>query len=90
MCSLCVAILTDLLLQVKTFVLYPYYYVCEGFDNEVLTLQIYFYWAAVLIPTLIALKNLMLVSSMWPMGPLVVFNLGLFRLVFNMWKNGNV
>ena len=30
------------------------------------------FWAAVLIPTLIALKHLMQVSSMWPIVPLVV------------------
>ena len=54
MCSLWVAILTAVLLQVKTFVLYPHHYdpkraprgstdVFQGFDNKVLTLQICFY-----------------------------------------------
>ena len=34
--------------------------------------QICLYWAAVLIPTLVALTYLMSVSSMWPIGPLVL------------------
>ena len=38
----------------------------------VLTLQICLYWAAVLILTLIAPKHLMPVSSMRPIGPLVI------------------
>ena len=45
--------------------------VFQGFGNKVLALQICLYWAAVLIPTLIALKHLMPVSSMWPKGPLL-------------------
>ena len=81
MCSLKGAILTAVLLQVKTFVLYPFIMIeecslgkCRYFSrlgNKVLTLQICLYWAAVLIPTLIALKHLMPASSMWPIGPLV-------------------
>ena len=47
-------------------------YVFQGFENKVLTLQISLYWAAVLIPTIIALKHLMPVSSMWPIRPLVI------------------
>ena len=53
MCSLKVAILTAVLLQVKTFALYPRHYDQEmlpgegqmllGFGNKVLTLQICFY-----------------------------------------------
>ena len=39
-----------------------------------LTLQICLYWAAVLIATLIALKHLMPVSSMWPIMPLIKDN----------------
>ena len=80
MCSLKVAILTAVLLQVKTFVLYPRHYDQEvlpqevqiffkGLGNKVLTSQIF--WAAVLVVTLIALKHLMSVSSMWPIEPLV-------------------
>ena len=46
--------------------------VFQGFDNKVLTLQICLYWAVVHIPTLITLKHLMPVSSMW-LGPLVAF-----------------
>ena len=63
------AILTVVLLQVKTFVLYPNHYdqevlsgevqmLFQGFDNKVLTWQLCIYWAAVLIHTLIALKQL--------------------------------
>ena len=46
--------------------------VFQGLNNNVLTLQICLYWAAVLIPTLVTLKHLMPVSSMWPIGPLVL------------------
>ena len=45
--------------------------VFQGFDRKVLTLQICLYWAAVLIPTFIALKHLLLLLSTWPIGPLV-------------------
>ena len=82
MCSLQVANLTAVLLQVKTFALYQRYYdqdvlprvvqmLFQGFGNEVLTLEICFYRVAVLIPTLTALNHSVPVSSMWPVGPLV-------------------
>ena len=45
--------------------------VFQGFGSKVLTLQICLYWATVFIPTLTALKHVMLVSSMWLIGPLV-------------------
>ena len=63
MCSLWVAVLTAVLLQVKTFVLYLCHYdqevlpkevytdVVQGFGNKVSALQICLNWAAVLIPT---------------------------------------
>ena len=78
MCSLLVTILIAVLLQVKTFVLYPHYFdqkvpliEVQMFVKALTTLQICLYWAAVLIPTLVVLKDLMPVSSMWPIGPLV-------------------
>ena len=82
MCSLQEAILTAVLLWVKTFALYPIImikkcsprkYRCfssiwqQGLNFANLPL-----WAALLIPALIALKHLMPVSSMWPIGPLVL------------------
>ena len=57
--------------------------VFQGFGNEVLTLQICLYWAAVLISTLIALKHLMPVSSMWPTGPLIDYILMLYIILFH-------
>ena len=45
--------------------------VFQDYGSKVLTLQICLYWAAVLIPNLNAQKQLMPVSNMWPIGPLV-------------------
>ena len=82
MCSLRVAILTAALLQVKTFVWYPRHY-----DQEVLPGEVQMFFKSLaprsylckfafigklyLFHILIVLKHLMLVSSMWPIGPLV-------------------
>ena len=51
----------------------------QGHGNKVLNLQICLYWAAVLIPILIALKHLMPVWSMWPIGPLVDIKINLHK-----------
>ena len=61
----CCVMFSGVKLSIRSFNLF------QGFGNIVLALQIFFCWAAVLIPNLIALEHLMPVSSMWPVGPLV-------------------
>ena len=71
MCSLYVGTLT----AVQTFVLYPHHYDHEVLHEVVLHLSRFGFNFADLpllgSCTLIALKHLMVVSSMWPIGPLV-------------------
>ena len=98
--TLWVAILTAVLLQEKTSVLYPRHYdqrsaslgstdVFQGFGKKVLALQICLYWAAVPVPTLIALEHLMPVSSMWPIGPLVLITKAFDLITVNLFNKNN-
>ena len=86
MCSLNVAGFTGVLLQVKTFVVYPHHYdhevlpwgitdVFQGFVNKILTFQICLYSHSY------AMKHLMPVSSMWPIRPFVFYKISLHLIM---------